>query len=373
MRFRFNPLAALTALSVSLKIVEAGSAVRGLEALFFYTAYRMDVDLSSARAIADGSWDPNDPDAEKPWHIARDLPDDAAHTTATDWDHPRDPNKYGHNFHSFIRQTQGSSSRYPTSGPQWGAVDKWNPTLDSVKGMASWEGATGTGGGDMDPSAKFTYNGFDLQKMLGGCCQDKSATNKDAYFRFDNIYKIIGWRVKELYEQNPAAGRAHYEKMARCLYNSYIGRTFEAEPYKITGIRDEFAKIKGASRNWVEVKTNVLVKDHVNGADTPNSVWKGDDDKIPLALDTSKTKKTIKGALKNNKDLAKKVINVMKDVAENWGSMPENSKDTKWGDAQTRMHENVRKQVFVLGQALGKQMKQGGDSSQCGFTAPQSP
>ncbi|KAH6951384.1 hypothetical protein DER45DRAFT_635421 [Fusarium avenaceum] len=374
MRLPCHPLAALVALSAALKVVEAGSAVRGLEALFMYTAYRMDVELSSAKAIADGTWDPSDPDAEKPWKLGRDLPDDASHTTATDWDQPRDPNKYGHNFHSFIRQTQSANSRYPESGPEWGAVNKWNPTLESVKNMARWAGPASGSGGSVDPSAKFTYNGFDLHKMLGGCCQDKTATNKDAYFRFDNIYKIVGYRVKELYEQDPAAGRQFHDKMSKCLYNTYIGRSFEAEPFKIDGIRAEFAKIKGASRKWVIVKEKVPVKDHVLGADSPISIWKDKDDLIPEALDTSKTRKEIKGSLKGNEKLAKELVKVMKDAAANWGSTSERDSTKQWGDTQTQLHENVRSQVMTLGEALREQMKSSDGSSQgCGFQAPNPP
>ncbi|RGP69671.1 hypothetical protein FSPOR_4483 [Fusarium sporotrichioides] len=373
MRLPCNPLAALVALSATLKVVQAGSAVRGLEALFMYTAYRMDVEISSARAIADGTWDPNDPNAEKPWKLGRDIPDDDAHTTATDWDQPRDPNKYGHNFHSFIRQTQSANSRYPQSGPKWGAVDRWNPTVESVKDMASWEGPTGSGGGSMDPSAKFTYNGFDLHKLLGGCCQNKGATNKDAYFRFDNIYKIVGYRVAELYEKDPAAGKAFHEKMSKCLYNTYIGRTFEAEPFKIDGIRNEFAKIKGASRSWVEVKKDVSVTQHVQGATAASSIWT-DEDKIPQALNTKKTKDTIKQKLEGNSKLRKELVKLMKDAAENWGSTSEHDDEKKWGDTQTQLHENVRAQVMTLGSALGKQMKSTDGSLQgCGFQAPNPP
>jgi hypothetical protein len=374
MRLPFHPLAILAGLSATVKVVEAGHYARGVEALFMYTAYRMDVELSSAKAIADGTWDPNDPDAEKPWKLARDVPDDDAHTTESDWDQPRDRSKYGHNFHSFIRQTQGKSSRYPQSGAGFDDVaDRWNPDMESVKRMAEW-GAPSSGGGNMDPSQKYPYNGFDLRKLLGGCCDGNAGSNRDDYFRFHNILSIVGYRVKELYEQNPTAGKPYYEKMRKCLLNAHIARTFESEEFKIKGIRKVFSKINNVSMKWVISDPDKLVKEHVNGADTDDSIWRGEKDTIKEALNTDATKDMIKDSLKGNKPLAKSTIATLKDVSKNWGSAKASDSSQVWGDEQTVLHEKVRQQTYVLRKAMKNQLKNtDGSSEGCGFTAPSLP
>ncbi|KAH6680105.1 hypothetical protein F5X68DRAFT_234622 [Plectosphaerella plurivora] len=135
MRFRFKPLAML-AMSMALDVVHAGWEVRGVEALFMYTAYRMDVDLSSAAAIAAGTWDPTDPDAEKPWKLGRNLPDRTG--TALDRPVPAPAGKYGLNFHEFARLAGRSAFTYPRDGPERNAINSWAPTLLSVKNMARW-------------------------------------------------------------------------------------------------------------------------------------------------------------------------------------------------------------------------------------------
>ncbi|RGP77359.1 hypothetical protein FLONG3_4497 [Fusarium longipes] len=378
MRLPFNPLTFLAGLSATVKLVEAGHYSRGVEALFMYTAYRMDVELSAAKAIAEGTWDPNDPDAEKPWKLARDIPDDDAHTTESDWDQPRDRSKYGHNFHSFIRQTQGKSSRYPQSGtPGFDDLkDRWNPSLEDVKMMAKWGAPKDTNtGGTLDPSQKYPYNGFELRKLLGGCCDGNAgADNRDSYFRWHNILSIVGYRVKELYEQDPTAGKPFYDKMRACLVNAHIARTLESEHYKIQGVRKLFSQIKNVSQNWVKVDNKVLMKDHINGADREESIWRGNDDTMD-ALNTDETKKNIKAKLTGgNKPIAKSTIEALKDISKNWGSTKASDSSSVWGDDQTVLHEKVREQTYVLRRAMQRQMKStDGSSEGCGFIAPSPP
>jgi hypothetical protein len=373
MRLPFHPLTFLAGLTATVKVVEAGHYARGVEALFMYTAYRMDVELSAAKAIADGTWDPNDPDAEKPWKLARDIPDDDAHTTESDWDQPRDRSKYGHNFHSFIRQTQGKSSNYPRSGtPGFDDVsDRWNPSPESVKMMAKW-GAPANTGGHMDPSQKYPYNGFELRKLLGSCCDENAGSNRDSYFRFHNVLSIVGYRVKELYEQNPTAGRPYYEKMRICLVNAHIARTFESEEYKIKGVRKLFSTLPNASQSWVEVEKNKLVREKVNGADVDESIWRGDGDTMKESLNTDVTIHTIKQKLTGgNKALAKSTKAALLDISKNWGTAKKSDPSQIWGDEQTVLHEEVRSQTSVLRRAMGRQMRNtDGSSEGCGFTSP---
>ncbi|KAH7363517.1 hypothetical protein B0T11DRAFT_353800 [Plectosphaerella cucumerina] len=380
MRFRFKPLAML-AMSMALDVVHAGWEVRGVEALFMYTAYRMDVDLSSAAAIAAGTWDPTDPDAEKPWKLGRNLPDRTG--TALDRPVPAPAGKYGLNFHEFARLAGRSAFTYPRDGPERNAINSWAPTLLSVKNMARWQHRAGQAMPDIDSNVdmadKFSFGGFDLDKLLGDCCKATTHQGNSNYFQWDNILKVVGYRIHELYQLNPGGAAIYLRDLRAAAKEAVIGRGMDAEKFKSKAIydsvrRDVEAKLpgKGSSIGRAWVITSPTVKVSVQVPNSENSIFA--DNEIKNAVDVKATVKKFKQSLKSNPALRDVAIDSMKHMARKWGSAAGGSY-AQAGDAGALEHERVRAEFITLRSSILKMQGSnvGTGAGECGFSAPITP
>ncbi|EGY15835.1 hypothetical protein VD0002_g7857 [Verticillium dahliae] len=388
---RFNaPSLVVAILGATVRMVHAGMSVRGAEALYIYNVYRMDVEISAARALADGSWSGPGDTREVPWKIGRYLGDS---TVPEDYPNGRG-NHYGLNFHAFIRLTQGSGSNYPRNNHQSRIADDWMPTLLEVKNLPRFPPDSG----ELMPidsntptPQRYTFSSFDLHKMLGATSKGAGLNAKNPYFWFDNVLKILGKRAAQLYELDPARGAGYFNNMKPCLRESHVGRTIEIEPFKQEGIGKDLvalAKQQGMgssfSRNWIKTKEVTPAENIRKGGDETVYFSQMPDPKnanqmVPYkytAFDSAATSDAIK---KNTKKQFREALQArMKVMAKEFGTKGPDDENGKpeWilGDEQNVKHENVRKQVWVLKINHERQQDSAtGSASGCGYKKPADP
>ncbi|KAF9881458.1 hypothetical protein CkaCkLH20_00604 [Colletotrichum karsti] len=367
--------------SFTFRLVEAGWQVRGVEARYLYAVYRMDVEISAAKAIADGTWDPKDPDSEKPWKLGRDLKD-----TSVDTDYPDGrEGKYGLNWHSFIRATQNGNSNYPMKDLASRIGDSWMPSLKDVEKLAVFEPDDGRKLKPADdPKAlstdKFTFAGFNLDKILGGLNKGKGRPANDDYFMFDNLLKIVGQRGYELHKQDSTRAKPFFEIMDESLREASMGRALEAEKFKLEGARDDLLKFDKEKNKTPILSKKWFISVTTTVGDKENGIKGGD--KSELFKDKEVTKLDVKATVKELKNKVGKNANFptykerLKALAKQWGQKGTfGDKDVTWGGNEAKTHEDVRKQQTVLRKAMAKQTGGSVDFGEggCGYDVPADP
>lgn len=342
-------------------LAEAGRHARGLELLFFYNCYRLDVEVSVAQWLADNPGKtPAEANAARPWSMAKNaeipnFPEDA--------DPPGGPQRYGMNFHTFAVATESNESRYARLEGRAQIADRWMPKPQEVVGIARWPFDNKSIKMGPDPDNKkdpnrYSYRGFDTIKMLGTLNAKPGALKNDDYFNFDNMLKIVSQRAKDLYERNPEIGRPYFENMVKCLKEAQVARRMEAAAFRKKGVwyhlqkldAEENKKTRQLSASWME-SSKIKIK---GSESTVFKNWEYED------LDVRKTAERMEKRI--SPGFYVKVLQRMNHVADNWQSAnPEN-----W-DPEARGHAVVATQEKVLVKKMRQQIADGGNPAGCGW------
>ena len=274
-------------------VAMAGYNSKSAEVEFFYRAYRMDVDVSSAELLAEAEKEGRvaDPDVEKPWKIGRDIKGENMEDDWPDKDVKAQEDKkkrYGLNFHAFVTGAQGTTSSYGRAAARKKIKNPWEPPLsvwaDTRKGesysgernnIARLPRDDGKPLQDLDDTTndpiqskqnlakkKWSYEKLDPALLFGGL---NKATGYDAdYFDFDNMLAIIAKRASELYQKNPTVAGPHYEAMIKAADEAKLGRDLDGEKFKIGDIEKlmrrymvDQQKLGAASVSKDQIKTTV--------------------------------------------------------------------------------------------------------------------
>jgi hypothetical protein len=202
----------LTSITASLcvlgKLAVAGTHSRGPEALFFYYAYRLDVEVSSAE--------------NTPWKLAPGI----GENMAEDWPNNEvDTSRKGMNFHAFM--TKVAKGGYGRGQGRLNIKDPWFPTMDQLSGLARWPRDDGV---PLDPENsnkpnRFSYIGISPGSLLGDL--NEAGKKPGNYFQFDNILAIVANRAKDVYEKNPKIGQQYYDEMRKCVQEAQVARKMD--------------------------------------------------------------------------------------------------------------------------------------------------
>ncbi len=213
-------------------VVRAGAESRGIEILLFYTAYRLDVEVSSAVARDEGK----DPEKEKPWSMAKD-----ARNQPSDFPGGQVPNdgRLGANFHAFTDST--ASTGYSKAHGLTRIADPWNPTWQEVRDLVTWPPIP-------DPKkSPYSYSGFKPEKMLGDLAtgQDlripndpgKKGTKKNFFFDFDNMLAVIGKHCADLHDKKPQIAGPYMTQIRDLSVLAADARWKDAQSFKIDDVK----------------------------------------------------------------------------------------------------------------------------------------
>jgi hypothetical protein len=191
------------------KLVEAGTHSRGPEALYFYYAYRLDVEVSSSMKV---------PEA---WKLAP-----GGNNDPEDWpDNEVDETRKGMNFHAFIAKV--AKGGYGRVAGRQKVADPWFPTTEELVDLARWPRDDGM---PLDPidstkTNRFSYVGVAPRNLLGKL--NEAGKKPGDYFNLENLMAIVANRAMDRYEKNTAVGQRYYNEMRKCVKEAQIARKID--------------------------------------------------------------------------------------------------------------------------------------------------
>lgn len=304
--------------------VAANYDSRGPEVEFFYRAYRMDVDISVAEFLANPENEGKDPNVEKPWQLGRNL---KTQNDDLDWPKGGRPHPfYGLNFHAWMAgvDAQGKYGRAAARSriddpvdPDFKAAfgDEKDANGNYVEPRKNIMRLPPNDGRALDPIRpdnsfakprslnKFSFTAFNPNEIFGGLNKATKGMNPGNYFEFDNMLGIVAKRCSDLYEKNPAVGKAHYQAMTDALRNAEEGRRMESRKFQVEGaykVLEKYETSKHLKEGTISRQKNILkTKTKVEPTTKSGSWypgWKSE------KLDLSATKKSWPKSLAQHKE-----------------------------------------------------------------------
>ena len=343
-------LALLLSLSLWQKLVSAGAEVRGIEILLYYTAYRLDVEVSSALAEDEGK------DPDKSWKMAN-----KAFNTASDFPGGViDESKHGANFHAFVSQT--AKDGYAKQAGLTKIADPWNPTWQEVRDIVKWE--------PIPKGSEYSYGGFIEREILGALAEGvpRSVTGpggkstKNKWFDFDNLLAVVGKHAADLYDKKPELSRPYMEQISTLAKLSAEGRKKESAEFKITAYKKALAE--------KNKKFNKGNPNSITGAvQTKKRKSKHFGEYVEISMDDTDTKLKKQGG--KNYDAFKVVADELTKAyraAEKANDM-KTIKAVDGLDSSTKDHIRVIRQQIKLGEAIDLHLN-GEASGACEYPEP---
>lgn len=345
------PSAVLLCAGLLLPLVRAGSEVRGIEILFFYNAYRLDVEVSAALEN-----DKEDGNPDRSWKMAK-----QAYNLDSDFPGGNvDTSRLGANFHAFTGST--ASMGYAKATGLGKIADPWNPTWQEVRDIVKWA--------PIPKGSQYSYGGFDVQAMLGDLAggqpnsvptPDGKRTTKNSFFDFDNMLAIIGKHCSDLAAEKPDIARPYMQQMADLADLAYEGRAKESAQFKIEDIK----KALIAKYKQFEKKNPGTISGAVKTKTATSTNFGQYKD-----LDVEATLKAIDKIAGKNAGEIKKEFNRLSKAFTKAATAKTIAKvkEVEGLDAQTKDHIRVRVQEKALSKAINKQIG-GTPASECKFPA----
>lgn len=343
-------LALLLSLSLWQKLVSAGSEVRGIEILLYYTAYRLDVEVSSAVAEDEGK------DPERSWKMAKNafnLPSDFPGGVV-------DESRRGANFHAFVSST--AKEGYAKATGLTKIADPWNPTWQEVRDIVKWE--------PIPKGSQYSYGGFVERSILGDLAGGVPSSvpgpdgknTKNKWFDFDNLLAVVGKHAADLYDKKPELARPYMQQISELSKLSAEGRRKESAGFKIEAYKKALAK-----RNE---KINPKNPNSITGAVKTKPARSnnfGQYEEISLSQTNDKLKE--QGG-KNYKEFKAVAVELAKSykAAEAANDM-ETIKAVEGLDSSTKDHIRVVRQEIKLGEAIDLHLN-GEASGACNYPQP---
>ncbi|KAK4454185.1 hypothetical protein QBC34DRAFT_470990 [Podospora aff. communis PSN243] len=370
----------------------AGYDARSAEALFFYQAYRMDVEISSELARARGE----DPAVTKPWMIANSDGKNyvGSYNDPLDWPNGvEDRSRLGLNFHAFIQGTQRDGSRYGRIEARKRVADPWMPTLQDFADVKNGDryvtrnniARLDPDGGKLDwidpitnegrnkNAERFSFTGFNPGKVLGKLNLHNGDRNSEAnYFDFDNMMSTVARRCAWLYEQDPVRGAAHMNRIKLSLDEARGARNLESKKYAIEGLGrafDNYNQQKGLGQGTLSSKH---IKADTRTVNYPGSIFHGWQFK---EFSMRETRLFIESKVKVSEATRNDIRDLMIRVGEAFQMGRTVPGADYYGSfrGEEKTHGEVVNREFALSRAIERQMQQNGNPQGCDWGTPKYP
>ncbi|KAK0620500.1 hypothetical protein B0T14DRAFT_497018 [Immersiella caudata] len=370
----------------------AGYDARSAEALYFYQAYRMDVEISSAMARARG----DDPAVTKPWMIANGGGKNfvGSYNDPKDWPNGvEDTSRLGLNFHAFIQGTQRDGSQYGRIEARSRVTDPWNPTLANFADVKVGDRYTvrnniarlNPDGGTLDwidpvtnegrnkNSERFSFTGFNPGKVLGQLnLHNGDHTSAGNYFDFDNMMGTVARRCAWLYQQDPVRGAPYMAQIQRSLDEARGARSLESKRYQIEGLERAFDNYNKENN----LGTGTLAKSHIKSdtrtVNAPDSIFNGWRFR---EFSMRETRLYIKDKVKISQAHRTAITGLMIRIGEAFQTGQTIQGANYYGSfrGEEKTHAEVVNREFALSQAIERQMSQNGNPQGCDWGTPKYP